>query len=278
MITSNPNRIGHATSSEIVALTTNGKTKGTLGVPALTYIGEIRMERLLGRSIDREQKAKALSWGKMLERRVFDLLGLDYTLSSQETDLHPIYPELWAGSKDGTREGKDRAVIDMKCPISLASFCQLVMPLYCGLEGKEAIDAIRYGFEHSGVHYKAHKDAEKYYWQLVSNACINNTTFAELIVYMPYESELPKIRELADGDGDMYWLTYAKDEEIPYLKDGGYFRNVNVIRFEVPQADKDFLTERVVMAGELLESKPQPSVLIATQVEDNITLIEKANV
>lgn len=247
----NKERIGNFTSSQIAKLMTTGKQTDGFGVAAITYISEKRMERLLGRSITDEVNARPLTWGKVLEQRVFQLLGLDYTYSSEETDVHPEI-DFWSGSKDGTREGKDRAVIDIKCPITLKSFCQLVMPLYCGLEGGEAIDAIRNGFEHEGVRYEKHKSGEDYYWQLVSNAIINGVDYAELIIYMPYHSELSDVKALAENNPNGSWIFFALENELPYLLDGGHFKNINVIRFKVPQCDKDLLTANVKKAGKLL--------------------------
>jgi hypothetical protein len=92
-------RIGNFTSSEIVALMSNGKGS-MFGAPAKTYIEECNMERRLGRSITTEINARAISWGKLVERRAFDLLGIEYTLNSDETLTHPEI-EFWAGSPDG---------------------------------------------------------------------------------------------------------------------------------------------------------------------------------
>lgn len=256
----NEKRTGNFTSSEIAALMTTGKCALGFGAPAITYINEKRIERLLGRSIDDEKNAKPLVWGKLLESRVFELLGLDYTFSSLETDVHKEVP-YWSGSKDGTREGSDRAVIDIKCPMTLKSFCTLVMPLYFGFTGLDAMKAICWGFEHDGVEYPKHPDGLKYYYQLVSNACINDTDFAELIVYMPYLSEIPAVKLLADGKAQGYWIAMAMENELPYLPDGGLFKNINVIRFQIPQAEKDLLKANVLKAGKLLGV--EPSVIVA---------------
>lgn len=245
MIQNKP-RIGNFTSSEIVALTKVGKDKVSFGAPALTYIEECNMERRLGRSLTDESNAKPLTWGKLLESRAFELLGLEYSLSSTETDVHPNIP-YWAGSKDGMKFDEGKTVIDIKCPITLKSFCQLVQPLYDGLTGNLAMEAIR----------ENHKDGDMYYWQLVSNSILNNTKFAELIVYVPYLSELPEIKLLADGNPNAYWIAMAGEDELPYLIDGGYYKNLNTIRFEVPQADKDFLTALVLKAGALLINNDQ---------------------
>lgn len=253
-ITTNKLRHGNFTSSKIAALNATGKQAEGFGVGAITYIAEKRMERLLGRSLTDEVDARPLTWGKVLEKRVFDLLGLDYTYSSTETDQHPRV-DFWTGSKDGTHEAtnpNERAIMDIKCPFTLKSFVQLVLPLYCGLQGIEAMNAIRNGFTQNDVNYEAHKQGDKFYWQLVSNACINKTNYAELIVYMPYESELSAVKTLAEDAPNGSWIFFALENELPYLNDGGYFKNLNIIRFEVPEADKALLEANVLKAGKLL--------------------------
>jgi hypothetical protein len=246
-------RTGNITSSEgAVAIMSNGKAKGTLGKPALTYIEECNFERRLGRSIDTESNARPLTWGRLVEGRVFELLGLEYQLVSSETIQHPSI-NYWVGSPDAIKEDEGRTVIDIKSPITLKSFCQLVAPLYEDLydgsldHGLICINALR----------AEHRDGEKYYWQLVSNAILTNSKYAELIVYVPFKSELEAIREIIQtGDGEMQskygWINWANDDELPWIPDGGYYKNINVIRFEIPEEDKEALTERMKMCGELL--------------------------
>jgi hypothetical protein len=238
----NPIRNGNFNSSEIVALTTSGKVKDSFGKPAFTFIDECNMERRLQRNLCDESNARPLSWGKLVERRVFDLLGTDYDLRSLETLQHPTI-DCWVGSPDGFRyPNETKAVCDFKCPLTLKSFCQLV-----DAWTKGGIEQVR----------ADHKDGEKFYWQLVSNACITGCEFAELIVYAPYKSELEEIRELARNIDvanpyKFLWIAAAMDDELPFLVDGGYYKNINVMRFEVPFLDKQFLTERVLLAREML--------------------------
>lgn len=208
------------------------------GDAAMTYIQEKKFERNLGRSLTEEINAKPVLWGKHLEGLVFELLSTAYRLTSKDTITHPDIA-FWAGSPDG--ETSD-AVMDIKCPITLKSFCQLVQPLYDGLAGMDAINKIR----------DTHKDGDKYYWQLVSNAILTKKKFAELIVYCPYKSELETIRATAEGDKRLYWIWAATDDELPYLIEGGYYKNINIIRFEVPEEDKELLTSRVIESGKLL--------------------------
>jgi len=234
----NTQRIGNFTSSEIFALLSKDKSGKNFGKPALTYIEEKNMERRLGLSLNAESNAKPLSWGKFLEAAVFELLGMAYTLSSTETEVHPTIP-FWAGSADLSTVD---SAGDIKCPITRKSFCQLVQPLYDGLTRIDAMMKVR----------ETHADGEKYYWQIVSNACILNKKYGELIPYMPFQSELSAIRSMAEGNKNLYWLWSSSEDELPFLKDDGYYRNINIIRFEIPESDKELLTEKVEAAGKLL--------------------------
>lgn len=249
--TSNGIRTGNFTSSEIVALMSNGKAKDTLGKPALTYIEECNMERRLDRSLDTESGARPLSWGKLVESRVFDLLGTEYQFVASESIMHPVH-NFWAGSPDANKFDEGKTVVDIKSPITLKSFCQLVAPLYMDhagkvLDGMTAINHVR----------ENHKDGEKYYWQLVSNSILTDSKYAELIIYVPYRSELQAIRDMAamiddEKQKNYFWINNASDDELPWLKEGGYYKNINTIRFEVSVQDKDALTERVKICAELL--------------------------
>lgn len=245
-------RIGNFTSSEIGALMKKDKSGKGFGAPALTYIEETNMERRLGRSLTEEVSAKPLTWGKLLEGRAFEMLGLEYILCSQETITHPSIP-YWAGSRDGDKSQPNPTVVDIKCPITLKSFCQLVD---AGLAGGMA--QVR----------EDHKDGDRYYWQIVSNAILWESATGvpcdrgELIVYMPFKSELPEIRLMAqsvppDQLSKHYWISMSGDDEVPYIKDGGYYGNVNVIGFDIPKADKDALTSAVLKAGEMLINQPK---------------------
>jgi hypothetical protein len=240
-------RTGNFTSSEIVALTKAGKEKGSFGVPALTYISECNMERRLLRSISDEVSARPLCWGNLVEVKAFLELGMEYILSSQETLIHPAV-DFWSGSPDGFKEDEGKTVIDIKCPMTLKSFCTFA-------DCKD-IQEIR----------ENHKDGEKYYWQLVSNSIIGNCKYAELIVYMPYKSELQDIRDIAcavpqDQAYKFFWIANGNDEELPHLLDGGYYKNIYTFRFEVPESDKDLLTQRVLQAGKLLQPFHKPTAI-----------------
>ena len=245
-ILENRNRIGSFTSSEIFNLLTEGRTKGTPGKPCIDYIAEKNMERRLGRALTTESNARALTWGKLIEERVFELLPLEYTYCSQDTITHPAIP-FWAGSPDGYKSDEGKTVVDIKCPLTLKSFCQLVDPIYNGQTGMDAVNEIRF----------RHKSGEQYYWQLVSNAILSGAKWAELIVYVPYLSELKSIREMVksfEGDRNpIAWINFSNDNELPYIIEDIVYSNINIIRFEILQEDKDRLTNAVLNAGKLLK-------------------------
>jgi hypothetical protein len=269
-------RNGNFTSSEIVSLLSIGSRdmtddelveykkdnpkgkKKTIdcwpGEAAITYINQCNMERRLERSLDNEVDAKPTGWGKFVEPLLFSLLEEDYSYNSSETLVHIDY-DYWLGTPDGFKKTERKTVVDAKCPFTLTSFCQLVAPLYEGLTGMAAMNALMYGYTNKqGLFQKPHKDAKKYYQQIVSNACIDDCIDGELIIYCPYESELQAIIHAAvtSGNPAAYFISNGTNKTLPCIKDDGFYRNINIISFEIPQADKDLLTETVKKAGKYL--------------------------
>lgn len=269
-------RNGNFTSSEVVALLSMGSrdmTKDEMGAhklnnpsskkktiecwpgkAAITYINQCNMERRLGRSLDNELDARPTNWGKFVEPLLFTLLDGDYTYNSSDTLTHPEL-DYWKGTPDGFKITENKTVVDAKCPFTLESFCKLVSPLYNGFEGLEAMNALMNGYtDKTGLFQAAHADAEKYYWQIVSNACIDDCTHGELIVYCPYESELSVIQAMAvqSGNPSAYFIANASPKILPCLKDDGFYKNINIISFEIPQSDKDLLTETIKKASKYL--------------------------
>jgi hypothetical protein len=280
-------RNGNFSSSEIVALTKFGSRDMTkeelanrpktgegssskkiedetvLSDAAITYINECNMERASGKSVDSDSsQAWATSWGNLCERRAFDVLDMDYTLMSKQTLVHPLY-DYWVGTPDARKEQTSG---DIKCPYTLKSFIALVEPIYMGFSGDQAMHALRNGYVNKkGLKIKKHDDAEKFYWQIVSNArlleangIVENCDFGELIVYCPFESELDDVRAICGLIDDpleqrnYYWVNQAMNEDLPHIKDGGFYKNLNVIRFSIPKADKAFLERMVKNAGKYL--------------------------
>lgn len=230
-------RVGNFTSSSIHKLMTLATDKVSFGKPALTYIAEKNLERKLCRSLEIEKSSRATLWGKFLEQRVHDLIGLDYEMCGSITVQHPSI-SFWVGSPDD-KNIKESVVGDTKC--------------YEPKNFAEYIDVLKKGDTEL---FK--REFPKEYWQLLSNAIILGMKYIEPKVYMPYKSEIPEIREMAENaDGpDQFkyrFIAEAPIVELAYLPDNNlYYKNLNIFRFEAPKADKDALTEKVEAAGKLL--------------------------
>ena len=243
-IQDNKIRTGSFTSSENFRLMTNGKAEGSFGAPFYSYVNEKIIERKLGRAIGLNKGNNSTAWGLFLEQRVHDMLPMGYELLSQVTMPHPEHGSFWCGSQDNVNR-EEQVVCDTKCyePQNFAEYNDVLMEC-----------------QESGDISKWKKEFPKEYWQLISNACIWGYNKIEAILYMPWESELEEIRksaaEYSGPDQWKYRFIYENSiNELSYLPDGNkYYKNLNLYRFEVPQSDKDALTERVIAASKLLPS------------------------
>ena len=227
-------RVGNYSSSAIFKLMTNNQAKNGFGVPALTYINEKRLEIRLGRSLQKERSSRPTSWGKFIEKRVYNYLDLSYKLQSSTYYTHESIPN-WVGSPDMITDNK---VCDIKCPFSLGVYCEKADIMIANdIEGLK-------------------KKFPENYWQLVSNSILTGKPIAELIIYCPYLEELAQIlTEVKDYDGDqneIAWINWANDDELPYLIKGNYYQNLYKMEFVIPEEDKQALYERVKKATELL--------------------------
>jgi hypothetical protein len=227
------NRHGTFSSSSIHILTQLNKAKTDFSEKAQKYIKQVGYELQLGRPLNAERDSRPTSWGTFVEKRAFDLLPIEYQLVSQTRLFHPEIPT-WSGAPDLIIDSE--VVSDVKCPFSLEVFLDKVKAL------NESVET-----------YKSEFPGD--YYQLVSNAVLTGSKYAEAIIYVPYLSELDAIRSMAsqaDEQGSN-WIKWAEDNELPYLIDGGNFKNLNIFRFVIPQADKDLLTSKVIAASKLLQ-------------------------
>ena len=238
-------RVGNFSSSEIHRLMSKGRGAWSLenvGAPYKSYIKEKVRENRLGRSLTQRTNSRITTWGLFVEKLVFDKIGLDYKLESKTRFVHPDIPR-WTGMPDVIKRDGSK-VGDIKCPWTLTSFCDMADAMS---EGWESLKEVK----------------PEYYWQLVSSAVLTGAKEAELIVYVPYKSELEEIKEAAnthswDGslsENDVAFINYATDEELPYLKESGAYPNICTLSFEVSDEDKELLTSRVKMAVEELEKQ-----------------------
>jgi hypothetical protein len=231
-------RTGTLSSSNIWKLTKTDRSGKNFGEKALTYIKQVKYEIRSELPIKKEFNAKPTNWGKFIERRVFDMIGKEYQLVSQDRLFHKELP-YWSGATDSV---KILTTVDIKCPWDRETFF-------------DKLDALERGLEA----YKAEYPED--YWQHVSNACLLESngipiTHFEPIIYMPYESELEEIKESVnqmDGDTTPYaFIFFGDKDELPYIKDNGYYKNLNIFNFEIPKADKDELLRLVKEAGKIL--------------------------
>lgn len=244
-ITENIIRIGNPTSSQIFRLCAKDKSGGK-GEPFYTYVSEKKREKRLGRSININKDTRATLWGDFMEQYVHDLLPIGYEFISKKTIEHQTIKG-WVGSPDNKNVTLG-IVGDIKCyePDNFTKYVD------CLSEAVKTNDTEKFKKEH-----------KKEYWQLVSNAILLGFTTIEAIVFMPFESELPTIRQMAEDydNFDQYkfrFISESHKSELPYLPDGGYYNNLNIFRFTIPQSDIDFLTERVKDALELInEGEPK---------------------
>lgn len=248
-MTTKAHRHGNFSSSEIWKLMTNDRSADKKpGKPAQTYIQEKVYESRLGRPLDKEKDTEATIWGKFMEGYVHDeKIPLSYKLCSRERLFHPTI-ERWTGMPDLI---KGDTVVDIKCP-QLKSFCELADIATIMQYGKEWI--IEQGKD-------LKEEYPEYYWQLVSNAILTGCDKAELIVFCPFQSELDAIRQRAfaadplEWGNKLYFIQYGEDGELPYLKNNGYYNNLNIINFAVSEEDKAALTARVEWAVNELNNR-----------------------
>lgn len=244
-IIENELRIGRFTSSNIWKLMTNNTKGDDFGKPALTYISEKRLELKMGRSLSIEKYSRSTLWGHFLEQRVHDLLPNGYELLQGKTFVHPTIKE-WSGSPDNKNEIHN-VCADTKC-YEPKAFAEYVDNLTEAV-GKSTLEGQTDFFK---------EEHPEEYWQLVSNAIILGMKRIQPIVYMPYESELPEIREEAENydNFDQYRYKFISDSsksELPYLPDNGYYKNLNLFTFNLAEKDVELLTNRVLKAIELLK-------------------------
>jgi hypothetical protein len=211
-----------------------------IGKPFTTYVEEKVFETNLNRSLSADNNARPTAWGTLVEEQAFSKMGLEYSLVSKERYYKGDY---WSGMPDLIT---DEVVGDIKCPWTLKSFCNVVKTIKNFNETKD-LELFK-------------KEHPEWYWQLVSNGILCKRDKAIFVVYCPYKEDLIDIKEMAeshlgDGSNRFAFITWAEDEDLPYLVKDGNYNDLNVMEFEIPQEDKDILTARVEMA--IVELKKQ---------------------
>lgn len=229
-------RIGIFTASQMWKLFTVATDRKSWGKPALTYIKQKKREKRLGIEMDIENTSHATSWGRAMEGYLYDThIEAEYVIRSNITTIHES--GLFGGTEDflGLNE-----IAEVKCPATRNAFCDLV-------------DIIE---EASVSNFK--NTHNEYYWQCVTNSVVKNVDYAELIVFMPFESEMPAIIEYIDLiddfqlQKDIQWVLHEDIKRIPHIPDGCKYKNVNRFKFLVPAEDKAMVIEKTKLASYLL--------------------------
>lgn len=235
-------RQAHFTSSQIHKLCKVNKDL-SFQKPALTYIDEKKIELRMQSCLSSGAYSRDMAWGNIMEIICYETLDFEdgYRIYSKETKLHNKYGKFWSGSVDLIVPGVK--VSEVKC-YQRKKFAQYVDCL-----NKKNAELLK-------------KEFAQEYWQIVSNAVIHNLPKGEAICYMPYKSELEKIREIIEttnlleaNDLDPWKFRFIIEEPIEnlaYLPDDGYYKNMNRFEFEIPLKDKMFLTKQVIAASKLL--------------------------
>lgn len=232
-------RIGNFTSSNIYKLCASLKS-GESSAAYYTYIKEKIFERKMKRSLEMGAYGQSMAWGKFLEKRVNDNLPMNYQMLHKSTEIHPKFNYV-AGSVDFLVPGVK--VAELKCfePKNFASYVSALMTM--DLE-----------------HIK--KEHAKEYWQMLNNSQIHKTPKMEAIVYMPYESEMEELREMAEDPeylsaiGMQPWevrfIAERVSSELAVLPNDSEFKNLNIFEFDVPVEDVIFLNKKIIEAGKIL--------------------------
>jgi hypothetical protein len=224
----------------------------------LTLIETKVNERRMGRSFDVNQHSQSTAWGEFMETVVYSLLGPEYKTTNQDTKLHPTI-DGWAGTGDALKYkgGKPFANSEVKCywPKEFARIVNVIL--------QEDLELFK-------------KEFKEEYWQIVGGACIAGVTHGEIVVYMPYASEMENkedkdgnvtefgIRHMIENyDGYDQWkyrFIYEKENwELPVLPDGGYYKNLNKFLFKIPKEDIELLEQRVKLAVSIIKKRVNAS-------------------
>jgi hypothetical protein len=241
-------RDGTFSSSNAWKLMTNDKPGTGFGAPALKYIKQVGYEVKLSRPINKEFNSRPTDWGNVCEPFVFERIDISYTNVSKQRIVHPTIRN-WSGAPDFT---KPLVVADCKCPYSLEVFCDKMKAL-------KNIETFK-------------KEFPEDYWQLISNACLleangHPVSYMEAVNFVPYKEDLDKIKMMANGNPDFYWLQFADDDQLPYLLKGGEYTDLNVHRFAIPEDDKQELTERILKAVKKLYEGNDITALLRDSIE-----------
>ena len=221
-------RAGRFTSSQMFRL---------MGTPAVrkTYIQETQTELKLGKSLSTEFWSKATSWGTLMEVLAFNEMPMEWDICSNDTLLHPILGDFWSGTPDLKAVGK------------VAEIKGYEYKKYCAMT-----DVIM----SKDIQELKNLNKGKEYWQIVSNAAITGVTIGAAVSFMPFEKDFEMVKHfLGQLDGtkshelelheECSWIMFKEIKDVCLFPDEGYYNNLNVFEFDIPQEDIEAITNQV---------------------------------
>lgn len=229
-------RAGRFTSSQVYRL---------MGSPAVrkTYINEVRTEIKLGKSLNKEFWSKATSWGSLMEVLAFNAMSMDWSLCSKETVVHKTLGKYYSGTPDVKK-------IDTLGEIKgyeYKNFCNMTDVIL----SKNLVDlkALNKGKE---------------YWQTVSNAVLMDMKKGAVISYMPFERDfeivklfIEKLDVSIDSQRELHedcgWVVFKQEKDVCLLPNDGYYKDLNIFEFDIPQEDLDRVTSVIEYNSTYLE-------------------------
>lgn len=228
-------RAGFLTSSQAHRVAASLKT-GKPSSAFYTYVKEVFAEQMIARVHDTEVKSRPILWGSLFETVLFDRLGMGWSMTHKQTMVHEKHSTFWSGTPDFIAAEK---IAEAKC-FQPKNFSLLSVAI-----------------NHGDLEYLK-EEFPKEYWQCVSNAILAKKKTAVLISFMPYKKDLiALIKEVEDtayleerglDPQDYYWLTNSDIETMAYLPDDSPMDDINMMEFDIPKEDADFLESRMILA------------------------------
>jgi len=233
-------RRANFTSSQVYKLIKKGRGGAEFSASGMTYIKEKALETKLGRGLSTDAYSQAISWGFLMEAYVYNhILPLNY----RHVKNRRFHKEIsnWCGIPD--YEIPDIFISEIKC-YQLKRFAEYSLALE-----KRDIELLRDSFPEE-------------YWQVISNASINNVSHVEMLSFCPNNKQLDEVRHLItetdflEKNNFQPWqyryIEEKKNWRLPCLPETSEIKPLTRFKFEVPTEDLKFLESRIRLANDVL--------------------------
>lgn len=248
----NPDRAGKISSSEAYKMHESKTVQET-------YIEEVRMFNLFKQN-DVEKDVFNFKWGHLLENYLHDKTVhfegyVNQNFEQEPTIFSKINPYHCGTPDQYTLENESIVCSETKCPVTIKGLYNLIFPFYSSgtyefVDGNKAIQMINF----------RSKEGRKYFDQIISNAILLeeqlglSCDFGELVVFMPYSTDISKVTAYADEAFSSYYypILTGTNETLPCIKplkkekedffdleDRFPVNDLHKIRFDITQEMKD---------------------------------------